>query len=270
MHSASSRIAHWHEVFRCAAEWCVALSFVLVGAVAAQPNSPYQAAPKAAAPARPPWSALSAEQREALKPLEREWPTLEAERKQKWLAVAAKFPTMSAQERSRIQARMADWARLSPQERGVARQQYQAAKRVAPEDRSSQWEAYQALSPGEKRTLAARAAPPAASTPEPRRAGATSPRSDKPAVAQAKTNIVANPVYAVQPTPVNAMALQAQPGATTTTINKRATPPPHQQTGLPKIAASQGFVDKTTLLPKRGPQGAAARAEPVAEPVRRE
>jgi hypothetical protein len=55
------------------------------------------------------------------------------------------------------------------------------------------------------------------------------------------------------------MALQAQPGATTTTINKRPAPPPHQQTGLPKIAASQGFVDKSTLLPKRGPQAAATR-----------
>ena len=63
-------------------------------------------------------------------------------------------------------------------------------------------------------------------------------------------------------------AVQAQPGATTTSMAKRAAPPAHQQTGLPKIAASPGFVDKTTLLPKRGPQGAAIRSIAASEPNR--
>ena len=83
-----------------------------------------------------------------------------------------------------------------------------------------------------------------------------------------KTNIVPNPAYAAPPMPVNSMALQAQPGATTTSIAKRPTPPAHQQTGLPKIAASPGFVDKSTLLPKRGPQGAATRSAAASEPTR--
>ena len=52
--------------------------------------------------------------------------------------------------------------------------------------------------------------------------------------------------------------IQAGPGATTTMVSKLPTPPPHQQIGLPKIAASPGFVDRATLLPQRGPQGAAA------------
>src|SRR4029453_3048865 len=45
----------------------------------------------------------------------------------------------------------------------------------------------------------------------------------------------------------------------TTLMSRRPTPPAHQQTGLPKIAATPGFVDRSTLLPQRGPQGAAAR-----------
>lgn len=241
---------------RLAAWWLV---FMLTAGIAvqAQPASPYQAAPKTKSEARPTWSALSSGQREALKPLEREWPTIDADRKQKWLAIAAKFPSMSAQERTRIQARMSDWARLSPQERGVARQQFQAAKRAAPENRPSQWEAYQALTADQKQTLAARAKTPATSRTD--RQPATTTGTKVPAPSQAKTNIVPNPAHAAQARPVNAMALQAQPGATTTTINKRPAPPPHQQPGLPKIAASQGFVDKKTLLPKRGPQGAATR-----------
>lgn len=226
----------------------------------AQPTAPYPSAPKQAVEARPRWDTLNAAQRDALKPLEREWPRIDFEQKRKWLAIAAKFPSLPPQERLRIQDRMADWAKLSPQERGVARQQFQAAKRVAPQDRPSQWEAYQALPSDQKRQLAARAAAPSASA---------SDRQRRNGAAQVKMNIVPNPAYAVQPTPVNAMALQAQPGATTTSITKRASPPAHQQTGLPKIAASQGFVDKTTLLPKRGPQGAATRSAAASEPTRR-
>ena len=52
----------------------------------------------------------------------------------------------------------------------------------------------------------------------------------------------------------------ARPGATTTTVTTPAAPPLHHQPGLPKIAATPGFVDPATLLPQRGPQGAAVRA----------
>ena len=239
--------------------------------VRAESASPFQPASKQVAEAQPRWASMSASQREALQPLEREWPTIDAERKKKWLVIAAKFPSMPGQERARIQERMAEWAKMSPQERGVARQQFQAAKRVAPEDRPSQWEAYQALPLDQKRQLAARASAPAApGADRARRQGSGPDRGDKSSTAQVKTNIVPNPAFAAQPTPVNAIALQAQPGATTTSITKRASPPAHQQTGLPKIAASQGFVDKRTLLPKRGPQGAATRSAAASEPIRRD
>jgi Protein of unknown function (DUF3106) len=246
--------------------WMAGCLALVLSISQAQPQSPYQPAPSARAEAGPTWAALSPNQREALKPLEREWPRIDADRKHKWLAIAAKFPSLSAQERTRIQARMADWTRLSPQQRGVARQQYQAAKRAAPQDRQSQWAAYEALPVQEKQTLAARAASPAAASRTDRRATSASSPKGSPST-QGKANIVPNPLYSVHATPVNAMAVQAQPGATTTTINKRAAPPLHQQPGLPKIAASQGFVDKSTLLPKRGPQGAAARSSSTPQAV---
>jgi len=47
-------------------------------------------------------------------------------------------------------------------------------------------------------------------------------------------------------------------------MSKRPTPPSHQQTGLPKIAATPEFVDKSTLLPRRGPQAAATRSAAAA------
>ena len=65
---------------------------------------------------------------------------------------------------------------------------------------------------------------------------------------------------------------QARPGATTTTMTTRPLPPAHNQAGLPKIAATSGFVNPATLLPQRGPQGAAVRSaaaaasEPEAQP----
>jgi hypothetical protein len=64
--------------------------------------------------------------------------------------------------------------------------------------------------------------------------------------------------------------IQAAPGATTTLVTRRPTPPAHQQAGLPKIAATPEFVNKSTLLPQRGPQGAAVRpaGEPPAQPRR--
>jgi hypothetical protein len=253
--------------------WSAAISFAL-GAQAQTPSPYHQTVPKAPAEASPRWQDLSAVQRSALKPLERDWPGIDGERKRKWLAIAGKLPSMSPQEQARIKDRMDEWVRLSPQERGVARQQFQAAKRVAPQDRPAQWEAYQALPAEERRRLAARAAGPAGSvasaSPDRSRRTSANDRADKAVSPQAKSNIVPNPAYAPSPRPITAVAVQAQPGATTTNIGKRAAPPPHQQTGLPKIAAGQGFVDKTTLLPKRGPQGAAVRAAGASDPPPRQ
>ena len=75
-----------------------------------------------------------------------------------------------------------------------------------------------------------------------------------------KSNIVPNPAYAAPPKPIAPTVLRAGPGATTTLISKRPAPPSHQQTGLPKIAATPEFVNKSTLLPQRGPQAAGTRS----------
>lgn len=216
-------------------------------------------AQQAVAEAGPKWGELSPAQRNALKPLERDWSSIDADRKEKWLDIARRMPGMPPAERERVQQRMAEWARMSPSQRGQARLAYQQAKQVAPKDRQAQWEAYQALPPEQKRQLQARAVPPA-----PNGAGkAAAPKADKAPTAQAKSNIVPNPAYAAPPKPVGPTVVQAQPGATTSLISKKPSPPAHQQTGLPKIAATPEFVDKTTLLPRRGPQAAATRSPAV-------
>lgn len=209
------------------------------------------------------WQELQPAHRSALKPLERDWAGINANQKQKWLEIAARFPALPADEKVRIQTRMAEWTRLTPDQRSQARVNFQQAKQVSPQDRQTQWEAYQSLSPEAKRTLAERAAPVAApgnvgAAPKGQLAerGSATARDSQ----QVKSNIVPNPSFAVPPRPVAPTVLQAQPGATTTLISKRPVPPPHQQTGLPKIAGSPNFVDKSTLLPQRGPQGAATRS----------
>ena len=259
-----SRHWHWGLVLACLSTCAVTLDAL----AQAQTVPPYRSNAKPVADSRPRWHELAANQHTALRPLELEWSRIEPDQKQKWLGIAAKFPSMPAVEQTRIQERMAEWAKLSPKERALARQHFQAAKRVAPQDRPTQWEAYQALPPEQQRQLAAKAR--AAAAPETDRAvrNGSADRAEKSAAG--KTNIVPNPSFAGLPTPVNSLALQAQPGATTTSIAKRPTPPAHHQTGLPKIAASPGFVDKATLLPKRGPQGAAIRSAAASEPSPRQ
>ncbi len=215
------------------------------------------------------WSALSANQRIALAPLARDWRNIGADHKQKWLEVSAQFLTMSADERRRVQTRMAEWAKLTPQQRGAARLQFKQARQLAPSNRPSQWQAYQALTDAEKKDLASRAAPAAARGDALRKARADDSADRTPSGVQAKSNLVAQPdaertVRSVAPT-----MLQAPTGATTTLISKPTVPPAHQQTGLPKIAASPAFVNPSTLLPQRGPQGAAAVASSAAPPLAR-
>ena len=211
----------------------------------------------------PRFADLRAEQRIALKPLENEWPVISADAKQKWLKIASQFAAMPLDERARIQTRMSEWSRLSPSQRGQVRMQFQEATQAAPQNRQAQWEAYQALSAEQKRQLASRAATVPANSGS--RATGTAQRAEpiaKPAkdAALTKSNIVPNPNFAPPPRSVAPTVVQARPGATTNLISKRTAPPAHQQTGMPKIAASPGFVDASTLLPRRGPQGAAARS----------
>lgn len=216
--------------------------------------------PKATAEASegPPWSSLSTSQKNALTPLEGEWGRIDTTRKVKWLEIANKFPSMSAAEQARIQTRMDEWAKLTPRERGQARMNFKEAQQVPAQERKARWEAYKALPPEQQKQLAARGAPSA------RKAPAADPSAD---AAGTKSNVVPNSSYAPRPRPVAPTVAQAQPGATTNLITKRPSPPAHQPAGLPKIAVTPGFVDQSTLLPKRGPQGAATRSAAASKPV---
>ena len=221
------------------------------------------------------WRDLTPAQRSALAPLERDWSTINSPHKQKWLELSTRIPSMTPDERARVQTRMADWAKLTPLERSRARVNFEQAKQVPSKDRQARWEAYQALPPEQKRELADKAVPP----PPNRNAEAARQltnggpeRADRPSSReplQGKSNIVPNPAFAAPPRPIAPSLVQAQPGATTTLISKRPSPPAHQQTGLPKIAATPEFVDKATLLPRRGPQAAAVRDAPPASAARR-
>lgn len=256
-----------------ATRWFIAGLFALAVGVcaAAAPDSPV---------ASPSWQALSPAQQKILAPLERDWASVDAQRRAKWLEVAARYPTMPVEEQARLQARMSDWARMTPAERGRARLQFQETRQVPLDERQAKWQAYQALSDDERRVLAQRAKRngngKATSTP----AAAASAAVAGPATATstgATAQAESGKRNLVQTTPsprakaTTPTTQQARPGATTTTMTTKPQPPAHHQAGLPKIAATPGFVNPSTLLPQRGPQGAAVRSasaasEPAAQP----
>lgn len=267
----------------------LALAAALGLGVLASGTTQAQSSP-AATPGGRAWNSLTPAQQKVLAPLERDWGGIDAARRQKWIEVAGRFPKMPADEQRRVQERMASWSRLSPQERSNARLNFQESRQqLSPDDRKARWEAYQALPPEQRRQLAAQSAAASAvpNMPKPANAGgardaaqrtaAASPAAAAPAPAPtSKSNIVRNPALSspAPGTPVTPTVVQARPGATTTLMSRPAEPPRHQQTGLPKIAASSGFVDSTTLLPQRGAQGAATRsanasATAASQPVRR-
>jgi hypothetical protein len=176
---------------------------------------------------------------------------------------------------------MSEWARLTPAERGQARLRFEEARSVSAPDRSARWQAYQGAALGCAETpRRAAAAPPNATAEVARRDAArrdaapgraAAPPRDPRDSREAKANVVPHPA-SVQPAlrQVAPGVVQAAPGATTMPITRRPTPPPHQQTGMPKIATTPEFVSRSTLLPKRGPQAAAVTPTSVqpAPPVR--
>lgn len=218
-------------------------------------------APKTSAPSTEgaTWSSLSPSQKNALRPLEREWGSIDGTRKTKWLEIANKFPSLPRDEQARIQTRMEDWAKLTPRERGQARMNFKEAQQVPAQERKDKWEAYRALPPEQQKQFAARA-----SAPSGRKAPVADPVAD---AAGTKSNVVPNSSYAPRPKAIAPTVAQARPGATTNLITKQSSPPAHQPAGLPKIAVTPGFVDQSTLLPKRGPQGAATRSAAASTPA---
>lgn len=235
-----------------AAACCLAMAAWAVSAVGLAHAQPARPVPTASS--GPAWGDLSGSQREALKPLQSEWAGIDAQRKQKWLEIAARMPTMPPAERARVSERMSQWAKMSPAERGQARLNFQETRQLPAAERQARWEAYQALPADQKRQFAERARS-ATPPPSPARAAAPVAAGDP-----AKSNIVPNVAPAAPRRPIAPTVVQAQPGATTPLMTRRPLPPAHQQPGLPKIAATPGFVDDSTLLPQRGPQGAAVRS----------
>lgn len=211
----------------------------------------------------PAWAMLTPAQKQVLAPLQRDWSSLDPARKEKWLEVAARYPTLSGDKRSRLQERMAAWARMAPAERASARLQYQEIRQLPPEERQARWRAYQALTEDERHALAQRATPPA------RGAAGADTRSGAGATADndTKKNNLVVPQPQAKSRTVAPSVVNARPGATTTTVTTPATPPVHHQAGMPKIAATPGFVDQSTLLPQRGPQGAAMRPAAASAPA---
>lgn len=200
------------------------------------------------------WSNLNPTQRSVLAHLQPNWNAISPAQQQKWIEVANRFPALPAHERNRIQQRMVEWARLTPQERGAARLNFQEARAISPQERQQQWEAYRALPPEQRRALAERASPPR----EERRRSRSLPEDG------IKSSVVRAPAP-VKAQPVGPIVVQRGAGASTNLVSKPLTPPLHQQAGLPKVAATPGFVDNETLLPQRGAQGAAAH--PPAAPA---
>jgi hypothetical protein len=196
------------------------------------------------------WGRLTPQQRGVLAPLERDWARATPAQQQKWVEVASRFGSLPPEEQKRMQQRMGDWSQLSPQDRARARLNFQEARQVGREERQQQWDTYRALPAEQRRALAEQAQAPRPVVP-PSRA-----RSDEERV---KSNVVRAPA-ALPPQPVGPTVVQRGAGATTNLVSKPAAPPLHQQAGLPKVAATPGFVDEATLLPQRGAQGAAARA----------
>ena len=244
---------------RCAVVLVLAMAFA--PAVWAQPQpSPVKRAPiESPGPA---WQALSPQQRATLAPLQNDWASIDGPRKSKWLDIAARYPKLPPSEQERLQARMSEWARMAPSERARARLNYQEVKQLPQQERQDKWQAYQALPEDQRQALATRS-----SADLQRKA----PKSGQkpPPEAGVKRNIVPNASQSGGSSrPVAPTVVQASPGATTTLVTRQPTPPAHQQAGMPKIAATPGFVDGNTLLPKRGPQGAGVRSAASAPAAR--
>lgn len=214
----------------------------------------------------PSWQALTPQQKRVLAPLESRWNALDDTSKGKWAAVASRYDRLTPQEQSRMNERLAQWASMDPLQRGEARARFQQSKNLSPEERQRRWEAYQALPAQEREDLARKAQ---------RRHQPVYLRDDVAGPREAlqqedwrrrqerladprKTNVVP-PVIPANRTPGRVLTpttVQATRGATTRLVTEPASPALHQQTGLPKIAATDGFVDPVTLLPRKGAQSA--------------
>ena len=101
------------------------------------------------------WQSLQSSQKKALAPLAPHWAQISQAQKNKWLAMSNNFDNLSTKEQAILHERMAEWASLTPQQRAQARLNFNQTKTLDADAKKTQWEAYQALSPEDKKKLAA-------------------------------------------------------------------------------------------------------------------
>lgn len=210
------------------------------------------------------WSALSAEQKKRLSPLAQQWPSMDDTTRAKWIKLINRYPSLPVSAQERIETRMKQWAGMTNEERNQARMRYQQARQLSPEERQQRWQAYRSLPESERKDLARvgvrkqnpvlldeqQTGPPEIAQVRQMNTNKWQSRPDG-----SKNNLVSAP-NAAPPSLVAPATIRSGTGATTSFVNQTATPPVHQQVGLPKINTEQSFVDPNTLLPLRGPQGA--------------
>jgi len=120
---------------------------------AANPPAGSSAAPASASNSS--WQSLQSSQKKALAPLAPHWAQISPAQRKKWLAMSNNFDNLSTKEQAILHERMAEWASLSPQQRAQARLNFNQTKTLDADAKKTQWEAYQALSPEDKKKLAA-------------------------------------------------------------------------------------------------------------------
>lgn len=240
----------------------VALCLVALGpAVVSLANAQGPASAQSAQAGAPAWQSLTPAQRQVLQPLAAQWGDLPASSREKWLQVAVRYPKLTATEQQRLRERMNQWASLPATERGEARLRFQQARQLSPAERQQKWEAYQALSAEDRDQLGRQARQKADPAGMATSAAPSAPSQSSRRLVTAdgrKANVVpaAGQRRAPAPTVVAPALIKEGPGATTRLVTQPATPPLHQQAGLPKITATRVFVDPVTLLPRKGAQGA--------------
>ena len=109
------------------------------------------------ATAKSAWKDLTPAQQQALKPLAENWNSLATERRRKWLVISKNYPNLPPAEQAKLHSRMSEWVALSQQQRAQARLNFSQTKKLSAEEKAAKWQAYQALSPEEKKKLAAKA-----------------------------------------------------------------------------------------------------------------
>lgn len=120
---------------------------------AANPPAGSSAAPASASNSS--WQSLQSTQKKALAPLAPHWAQISPAQRNKWLAMSNNFDNLSTKEQAILHERMAEWASLSPQQRAQARLNFNQTKTLDADAKKTQWETYQALSPEDKKKLAA-------------------------------------------------------------------------------------------------------------------